>query len=157
MAGFVAFVLFAVGDWGPLCLGGIGYTQVQCIAGYVAEHPGWSPGPGSATPWVAAIAGALMVAGVSPWSITRRQFTVMAATAAVGAVLGAVVYELLRQPRLVDQGATGIPPNVQYWVVNVALPSNPDARLLVMVLAATAVALAYGFALALRARPWNST
>lgn len=136
-AGLAAIWLYWFGDWGPMCLGPLAYSHTRCIAGDMSDNPGWSPAPGPATPWVAALACALLVAGVRPWSIRRVQLAAMAIVAAVGAVLGAAANELPRQPRLVDQGGTGVPPDhVEFWVVNVALPSNPDTRLLVMVLVA---------------------
>ena len=130
--------LVFVGGQSVGCLGPLGVTQVQCIAAFDAAHdPDWSPGPASGAWLPAALTLLLVTAAVLPWrGMSRGSIAAVAASGAVGAVLGAVVYTVTRPASLTGPTSTGA-------VITVIFPPNVDAQLLDAVLGAgVAIAIA---------------
>jgi hypothetical protein len=128
------------------CLGPLGVTEVQCAAARMAADPGWSPSPiGPAGAPLTAIAGVLLVLGVTPSAASRRAVVAILASAALGAATGAVGYEAFR-PREMN----GLTSSGQF--ITLALPASGNAQAFVMAYVATIAAAGMGLALRIRSR-----
>jgi hypothetical protein len=105
----VVIGLIFFGGQVPICLGPLNRTWVQCIAAINAgPEPDYSPGPAEGA-WVAVGAGLLLVAiAILPWR--RPSIWAVAGlfeAGAVGAIIGAIAYELTRETSLTGPTSSG--------------------------------------------------
>jgi len=131
------FFLFIADDLYPTCLGPLGVTLVQCVAGYDrTADPDWSPGLGPRS----LVFGGLvclfvLAAALSSGLMTRRLGRPLTVAGLAGALLGGLLYEATRMRVLSGPTSTGD-------FISVAVPTNPTALALTAIVCATLATMA---------------
>jgi hypothetical protein len=144
----LAFGLIFLGGRVLACLGPLNVTQVQCIAAFNRTlNPDYSPGPPDGA-WIpVALASVVMALAILPWR--RPSIWAVAGlleSGAVGAIIGAIAYELTRETSLTGPTSSG-------EIITVLFAANEAARAMAAAIGAGLAIIAASVVLRLRAMP----